>query len=334
MQTFAADAAVIGVVGPYNSAVGKVQIPISNEAGLLQCSPANTNESLTKPEFGALDYRKSFPDRINYIRVAATDDIQGPAMATYDYNKLGLRNVLDHRRRHDLRQGRRRQLPDASGRSSEAPSPTASGRRPTRPTSTGSSAPPRGKNPDGVYYGGVVTSGAGLLLKQMRQQGLDIPFTGPDGIVNGAGDAEGSLIQIAGKDAAAGCYGSLAAIGDFPGKADFTRPTTSTSGRRPDFKYPGRLQWPGARVRDDHPEVARRVPRDQPGRRPGGHPRGTSRLGDRYLAQLRDRPRAPSRSTRTATPPCRSSRSTGRSGREGRHRRLGVQGAEQLRRRE
>ena len=37
------DAAVIGVVGPFNSTVAKVQIPISNEAGLLQCSPANTN---------------------------------------------------------------------------------------------------------------------------------------------------------------------------------------------------------------------------------------------------------------------------------------------------
>ncbi|HEY6571485.1 MAG TPA: ABC transporter substrate-binding protein, partial [Candidatus Limnocylindrales bacterium] len=69
MQTFIADPAVIGVVGPYNSAVAKVQIPIGNKAGLLQCSPANTNETLTKPEFGALDFRKDFPDRINYIRV-------------------------------------------------------------------------------------------------------------------------------------------------------------------------------------------------------------------------------------------------------------------------
>ena len=44
----------------------------------------------------------------------------------------------------------------------------------------------KASNPDGVYYGGVVTSGGGLLLKQLRQQGLTIPFTGPDGIVNGA----------------------------------------------------------------------------------------------------------------------------------------------------
>ena len=53
---------VIGVVGPYNSAVAKVQIPISNSAGLLQCSPANTNETLTKPP-DALDFRKTNPDQ-------------------------------------------------------------------------------------------------------------------------------------------------------------------------------------------------------------------------------------------------------------------------------
>ena len=42
MQTLANDPDVIGVVGPYNSDVAAAQIPISNAAGLLQCSPANT----------------------------------------------------------------------------------------------------------------------------------------------------------------------------------------------------------------------------------------------------------------------------------------------------
>jgi len=243
MQTFAADAAVIGVVGPYNSAVGKVQIPISNEAGLLQCSPANTNESLTKPEFGALDYRKSFPDRINYIRVAATDDIQGPAMATYDYSKLGLRNVLIIDDVTTFGKG----VADNFQTKWEELGGTVADRVGAPPDTTdfnGIISAAKGKNPDGVYYGGVVTSGAGLLLKQMRQQGLDIPFTGPDGIVNGPGDAEGSLIQIAGKDAAAGSYGSLAAIGDFPGKADFTAAFEEHFKNDADFNTPGAYSGP------------------------------------------------------------------------------------------
>ena len=48
MTTLVSDSAVMAVVGPFNSAVAKVQIPISNQAGLLQCSPANTNQDLTK----------------------------------------------------------------------------------------------------------------------------------------------------------------------------------------------------------------------------------------------------------------------------------------------
>jgi branched-chain amino acid transport system substrate-binding protein len=243
MQTFAGDAAVFGVVGPYNSAVAKVQIPISNEAGLVQCSPANTNESLTKPEFGALDYRKSFPERINYIRVAATDDIQGPAMATYAFDKMGLKNLLIVDDVTTFGKG----VADNFQKKWEELGGTVADRVGAGPDTTdfnGIITAAKGKNPDGVYYGGVVTSGAGLLLKQMRQQGLKIPFTGPDGIVNGPGDAEGSLIGIAGKDNAAGSVGTLAAIGDFPGKADFTAAFEEHFKKDATFNTPGAYSGP------------------------------------------------------------------------------------------
>ena len=243
MQTFAGDAAVFGVVGPYNSAVAKVQIPISNEAGLVQCSPANTNESLTKPEFGALDYRKSFPERINYIRVAATDDIQGPAMSVYAFNTLKLRNMLIVDDVTTFGKG----VADNFQKEFENLGGTVADRVGAGPDTTdfnGIITAAKAKNPDGVYYGGVVTSGAGLLLKQMRQQGLNIPFTGPDGIVNGPGDAEGSLIGIAGKDNAAGSVGTLAAIGDFPGKADFTAAFEEHFKNDATFSTPGAYSGP------------------------------------------------------------------------------------------
>ena len=92
MTTLVADAAVVGVVGPFNSSVAKVQIPISNEAGLLQCSPANTNPDLTKGDAGK-QLRAKNPDKINYVRVATTDDIQGPAVAQFGIQTLGLKKV-------------------------------------------------------------------------------------------------------------------------------------------------------------------------------------------------------------------------------------------------
>jgi branched-chain amino acid transport system substrate-binding protein len=242
MQTFVADAAVIAVVGPYNSAVAKVQIPISNSAGLLQCSPANTNETLTKPEFGALDFRKAHPDKINYIRVAATDDIQGPAMAIYDYNTLGLKNLLVVDDVTTFGKG----VADNFQKKFESLGGTVIRVGADKDTTDFNSiiTNAKTKNPDGVYYGGVVTSGGGLLLKQLRQQGLTIPFTGPDGIVNGAGDAKGSLIQIAGAKAADNSYGTLAAIGDFPGKADFKAAFEEHFKADSEFNTPGAYSGP------------------------------------------------------------------------------------------
>ena len=243
MQTFVSDPAVIGLLGPWNSSVAKVQIPIGNDAGLLQCSPGNTAESLTKPEFGALDYRKNFPDRINYIRVAATDDIQGPAMATYAYDKLGLRNILIVDDVTTFGKG----VADNFQKKWEALGGKVADRVGAGPDTTdfnGIITAAKTKNPDSVYYGGVVTSGAGLLLKQIRQQGMNIPFTGPDGIVNGPGDAEGSLIGIAGKENAAGSYGTLAAIGDFPGRAEFEVAFAERFKNDADFKTAGSYSGP------------------------------------------------------------------------------------------
>src|SRR6185437_12725770 len=48
VQTLANDSSVLFVVGPYNSSVAQAEIPVTNAAGLMQCSPANTAVSLTK----------------------------------------------------------------------------------------------------------------------------------------------------------------------------------------------------------------------------------------------------------------------------------------------
>ena len=69
-KAFVADPRVIAMVGPARSPIATAEIPITNAAGLLQCSPANTNPGLTKPRYGALDLRAAAPERINYIRTA------------------------------------------------------------------------------------------------------------------------------------------------------------------------------------------------------------------------------------------------------------------------
>jgi branched-chain amino acid transport system substrate-binding protein len=240
MQTLANDVDVIGVVGPYNSDVAAAQIPIGNAAGLLQCSPANTRVALTQPP-DALTLRPTNPDKIAYIRVAASDLFQGPGVADYAFNKLGLRHifVLDDQTGFGVG------VADTFQSQFElyGGTITRQGAGSTTVDFTGivSQIPPE---VDGVFYGGVTSSGGGLFQKQLRQAGNQAVFLGPDGIKNGAGTVDGSQIQIAGVDAAAGSVASVAAIGDFEGKADFDAAYIEHFKDAPDMNEPGAYSGP------------------------------------------------------------------------------------------
>lgn len=86
---------VAAMVGPFNSAVAKAEIPVTNKAGLTMISPSNTNPCLTKDIAGCSyhpqDLRTGGKPN-NYFRVVATDDLQGPAMATYA-KSLGIKKI-------------------------------------------------------------------------------------------------------------------------------------------------------------------------------------------------------------------------------------------------
>jgi branched-chain amino acid transport system substrate-binding protein len=220
MQTAVGDPSIMALIGPLNSNVAAAEIPITNEAGLLQCSPANTNEGLTKPEFGALNVRKANPTKINYIRVVTTDDKQGPAAAQFAIQVLKKTHVYVIDDTETFGKG----IADNFVKEFTAEGGTVVARD-GAPKTTSDYTPlltaAKAKNPDVVYFGGVTATGGGIIRKQMAQVGMGaIPFIGPDGIQDGTVESSGSFLNIAGA-AAAGSYSSLAAIGDFPAKATF-----------------------------------------------------------------------------------------------------------------
>jgi branched-chain amino acid transport system substrate-binding protein len=88
------DPRTIAMIGPYNSEVAAEQIPVTNEAGLLQCAPSTTDPRLTKPEHGALDIRPEYPQRINFVRLAPSDDNQIRGLAGYATHELGAESAL------------------------------------------------------------------------------------------------------------------------------------------------------------------------------------------------------------------------------------------------
>jgi len=111
VQAFVDDPHVLGIVGPFDANIARAEIPIANRAGMAMVSPATGNPCLTKPVFlpaalnparseiscqdagvpAPTDLRPSA--RNNFFRLAATDDLQGPAAADFGYKDLNLRRV-------------------------------------------------------------------------------------------------------------------------------------------------------------------------------------------------------------------------------------------------
>lgn len=233
LHTLVADTTVVGVVGPFNSSVAQAEIPISNAAGLLQCSPANTNTGLTYlPD--ALQYRPNNPDKINYIRLAAPDSIQGPAGADYVYNDLGVKSVyiLDDTETFGVGVGNSfsDQFKKDGGtvtKRDSAPKSTTD----YTPLFTAAAA----AHPAAVYLAGTTPTGMGLALKQGRTvAGFEtIPFMGPDGVADlGPGGTTGATITVAGS-AAHDVHGTVAGIHDLPSGSTFVADYNTEYGKAP-----------------------------------------------------------------------------------------------------
>ena len=111
IQAMASDPLVMAVIGPFDSSVARAEIPVANQASLALVSPATSSPCLTKPDYVPAALRPSHmavsckdaglpapadlrPSGVNnYFRLAATDDLQGPAAADYAASTLHLLRV-------------------------------------------------------------------------------------------------------------------------------------------------------------------------------------------------------------------------------------------------
>ncbi|MEA2457986.1 MAG: branched-chain amino acid transport system substrate-binding protein [Thermoleophilaceae bacterium] len=84
-RTAGSDSSTIGYIGEYNSGISKVTIPILNQNGIAQISPANTYVGLTSTAPG---HEPGEPDKYyptgkrTYARVVPKDTIQSAALVT------------------------------------------------------------------------------------------------------------------------------------------------------------------------------------------------------------------------------------------------------------
>jgi branched-chain amino acid transport system substrate-binding protein len=204
-----ADPEVVGMVGPFNSNVARAIIPVTNEAGLAQCSPANTGVDLTKE--GSEQYRYQGQDERNYFRVATPDDVQGPAGAGYAYNDLGARAALVIDDTEAFGAGVANtfseEFTDLGGTIVAREGNDFDVNQSFTAILTANQG-----NFDVVYFGGVQTTGGGQLRRDMGAAGmLDIPMVGPDGITDlGTAADVGSFVNLAGVENSGNVYGTVA----------------------------------------------------------------------------------------------------------------------------
>src|SRR5438128_7878062 len=178
------DKAFLGMIGPYNSAVAKAEIPIAAPQHFTMISPANTNPCLTKDIAGCSYHPQDLRagNQNNYWRVVTTDDYQGPAMATYAYKTLGIKNVgiLDDSTVFGVGiagsfEAQFKSLGGTVAKHSEYKK---------EQTSDFKSILLGFKNAGalGVYVGGTDDQNICIPRKQMKDIGWDVPFGGGDGI--------------------------------------------------------------------------------------------------------------------------------------------------------
>lgn len=216
MTKIVAEPAYVAVIGPLNSGVAKAQIPISNAAGLLQCSPANTNTDLTKgPKAAELRTKPN-----NYIRVVTNDAVQGPAAAAYIITTLKKKSVYIIDDTETFGKG----VADSFEAEFKARGGTVV-KHDAAPKTTQDyvsiMTAAKALNPESIYFGGVTATGGARILLAASQVGLgDIPYVGPDGINDGSGKTQDSFLNLAAA-AAKNAYSTLAGPGDFEGKAKF-----------------------------------------------------------------------------------------------------------------
>ena len=231
VQKMLGDSKFLGMIGPYNSAVAKAEIPIASAQHFTMISPSNTNPCLTKDlpdcSYHPKDLRGGNAN--SYFRVVTTDDYQGPAMSIYAYNTLKTTKVgvLDDSTVFGVGiantfEAKIKSLGGTTLRKSYKKEQTSDFRSTLLAfKSFGAQA---------VYVGGTDDQNICIPRAQMKQIGWDVPFLGGDGIETPdcIDQATGNEVNIyatsAGADATQvpGAAASIAAFRKaFPGANDF-----------------------------------------------------------------------------------------------------------------
>jgi branched-chain amino acid transport system substrate-binding protein len=186
IAALAADATVMGVIGPFNSSVALAEIPKASQAHLALISPSNTSPCLTvvvavcsDPTI-KIDTASLYPGPHTYFRVIATDLQQSEILAHIASKVLNLTKayVLDDQEAY----GRGLSLLFAKFFTADGGTVVGTASLPgTTTTFTTQVSLAKSEGAQFIFFGGTTGNGCGLVRRDMGSAGLSIPLIGGDG---------------------------------------------------------------------------------------------------------------------------------------------------------
>jgi len=182
----AQDKSAIAYLGEFNSGASAISIPVTNEAGILQVSPSNTQLGLTKSGPGATagEPQKYYPSGPrNYGRVVPVDTIQGAAQAQYMKDE-GVKSVYVLDDKEVYGQGVAANTKGSAEKAGIKIAGTDSwdGKAPNY---RALASKIKSSGADAVFIGGIIDNNAPQLAKDLYAAMPTAKQFGPDGVATG-----------------------------------------------------------------------------------------------------------------------------------------------------
>jgi len=179
----AQDPDVVGYIGEFNSGASAVSIPILNQAGIPQVSPANTYVGLTTSEPGS---EKGEPDKYyptgkrTYLRIVPRDTIQSAALLTLMKDD-GCTKVAIANDKETYGAGLAR-LMEIQAKDIGVNIVTNEGIDKSAPNYRSFASSIKGKGADCFVFSGVTANGAVQITKDVAAAIPNAKLYGPDGV--------------------------------------------------------------------------------------------------------------------------------------------------------
>jgi branched-chain amino acid transport system substrate-binding protein len=205
------DKSIVAYLGTFNSGAAKLSMPILNQAGMIMISPGNTYPGLTHKVEGMTEANEPYvyyPNGVrNYVRLVATDDLQGPVIVNFMVSQ-GIKSVYILNDQEVYGKGVAEAVNMAAQKAGiivvaqEGYDPKAENYLDLMKKISTSN---NGSAPDAIFFGAIVENNAGQLLKDkvvVLGDNQKVKFIGPDGIYTDG------LVAVAG-DAAEGAFATI-----------------------------------------------------------------------------------------------------------------------------